>query len=458
MAQSLATDAQPLAAEAVAGRDPVPRAGWVQSAAVLAEVAVPTIAKGIIIRRRGAMALAERLNLDQRALRRLERLRANSGPGPVMISLPGRKIAFVLAPGDVGRVLENSPVPFATSTPEKRAALAHFEPKNSLLSEGAERVERRHYNEQVLETERPVHRMADRFLDIVATESARLRAQVTPRRQLDWDTFTDCWFRVVRRVIFGDAGQDDQELSSLTAQLRYDANWAFLRPKRRSLRTQLHERILGYVKRADSASLAGLMASSHSDSDIAPESQAAHWLFAFDAAGMTTFRTLALLTGNPEYARKVRQELADFSRIAAAPLPLSRAAILETVRLWPTSPLILREARATTEWSTGEMAAGTTLVIYAPYFHRNSMLPYADAFTPELWLDGEAKSEWPLIPFSEGPAACPGRNLVLLLGTAMIGSILSWTRIRLKKPHPRLSGSPLPATLNHFRLTFELAS
>jgi cytochrome P450 len=47
--------------------------------------------------------------------------------------------------------------------------------------------------------------------------------------------------------------------------------------------------------------------------------------------------------------------------------------------------------------------------------------PYADRFTPELWLDGQAEQQRDaLVPFSEGAAVCPGRQLVLLLTTAML--------------------------------------
>jgi cytochrome P450 len=95
-------------------------------------------------------------------------------------------------------------------------------------------------------------------------------------------------------------------------------------------------------------------------------------------------------------------------------------------------------------------------VIYSPFFHRdNERLPYADRFAPELWTGTDRQQTWPLIPFSEGPAVCPGRNLMLLLASTMIAAILDRGRVRLIDGR-RLATDRLPGTLNHFRLRFEI--
>jgi hypothetical protein len=68
---------------------------------------------------------------------------------------------------------------------------------------------------------------------VVKEEAEHLLFEVRGRgRDLDGDTFAETWFRVVRRVVFGDAARDDQEMRKLINDLRYDANWAFLKRKR----------------------------------------------------------------------------------------------------------------------------------------------------------------------------------------------------------------------------------
>jgi cytochrome P450 len=44
-------------------------------------------------------------------------------------------------------------------------------------------------------------------------------------------------------------------------------------------------------------------------------------------------------------------------------------------------------------------------------------------------LAGRTAQVWPLIPFSEGPAVCPGRNLALLLSSAMLARLLDGRQV-----------------------------
>ncbi|MBV8072312.1 MAG: cytochrome P450 [Acidobacteriaceae bacterium] len=437
----------------------VPKANLVDTLSILLGVFLPTVAKGVIIRRPMMLAIADRLDLDRRAVIAMQRLRHKYESGPVLLRIPGRSLAIVIDAEDVHRILAGSPEPFATATPEKIAALAHFEPKMALISRGAERADRRRYNEQVLEAHRPVHQMAGHFRQVVASEAQHLRSQFQENHNtLDWAGFSQAWFRIVRRVIFGDAARDDNELSSIMAKLRFAANWAFLRRERPSVREELFSRIRSYLVRPEPNSLAGMMAGIPTGSETAPEQQVPQWLFAFDPAGMTTFRSLALLASHPEHARAARDEIAARSGPEPHEMPYLRATVLESLRLWPTSPLILRESTTETVWRNGTLPPHTGLVIFSPFFHRDDeLLPYANRFYPELWLKQQPSRETTaLIPFSEGPAVCPGRHLVLLLTTAMMAELLARTDIRVSSTRGIMPGKPLPGTLNHYRLRFEV--
>jgi cytochrome P450 len=367
----------------------------------------------------------DRLDADRRAVRRLQRLRESHGPGPVRLAIPGRDLALVLAAEDVPRVLDGSPDPFAPDNREKRAALGHFQPHGVLISHGRERAERRAFNERVLEPGRPVHELGDAFGAKVAEEVAALPAE------LGWDAFARGWWRLVRRVVLGDGARDDDELTDMLTRLRGDANWAFLKPRRSALRERFLERLRGHIERAEPGSLASLVATVPATPATDPVGQVPQWLFAFDAAGMATFRALALLDGRPE----------------RDPAFLG-AAVLESLRLWPTTPAILRDTTTETEWRGGTLPAGAGLVIFAPFFHRD--FAGADGFHPELWLDGAEPPA--VVPFSAGPAECPGRSLVLQLSSALLGRLLDGRELRGSHVEP-----PLPATLSPFRLRYSLA-
>lgn len=61
-----------------------------------------------------------------------------------------------------------------------------------------------------------------------------------------------------------------------------------------------------------------------------------------------------------------------------------------------------------------------------------------------------------IVPFSAGPAACPGRDLVLYTVTAFLAALLRSTH-GLALTRPRLSpGRPLPQTLDHARVRLAL--
>ncbi|MCG8925857.1 cytochrome P450 [Lentzea sp. CC55] len=374
------------------------------TARVLATVLLPTLAKGVIVRRPGVMAAAGKVQSDQRAVETMRKLRDRYGPEPVRLRVTGRSIAVLVDPTDVHRLLDESPEPFALATKEKKAALRHFQPHGVLISEGAERERLREVNERALRPENvPVEA-------IVRDEADLLTRHVMSTGELTWDAFSQTWWRIVRRIVLGDGARGDDQLTDDLFALRQNANWAFLHPKRRGLRERFQRRLDDHLARAEKGSLAA------QPGDLS--GQAPHWLFAFDAAGIVTMRALAI------GARGTH-------------------GILESARLWPTTPVILRESTIATRWHGTWLPEDTLFVAFTPFFHRDpDRLPYADRYAPEIW---DRPLDPAIVPFSGGPGVCPGRDLVLATGSAMLdtlGEHLSF---------PALP-APLPATLNHFAI------
>jgi cytochrome P450 len=140
--------------------------------------------------------------------------------------------------------------------------------------------------------------------------------------------------------------------------------------------------------------------------------------------------------------------------------PYLRACVLESVRLWPTTPTILRDTTEDTTWRDGaqrfSIASGAGLMIVTPAFHRDDqLLPFAHQFAPDIWLDGRAHQYPQLVPFSAGPAECPGRNLVLLVTSTVLANLVGALTLDLTS-RPLLSPrAPLPMTLNKLTLTFD---
>lgn len=423
---------------------------------VIFDVIVPTIAKGVIIRRPSVVALAETFDLDGRAARRMQRLRAKYGDAPLLLRLPGRSQALILSVRDVARVLSGTPEPFATASAEKRAALAHFEPKNALISHGTERKARRQFNEQALDTPCLVHGMMDDLLRGIEEEAQGLLAEARRTKTLNWDMFIIAWSRMVRRVILGDGARDDHELTDVLASLRSAANWAFLAPKRKRLRDQFHARLDSHLARAEPGSLAERIETLSGTRKISPSHQVAQWLFAFEPGAMAAFRALALLATHPASAKKARQEaVLSAATPGAHSMSYLRACLLESLRLWPTTPTILRETTQETQWGDAIMPPGTSILIYAPFFHRDDNLDVAHRFAPEQWLHTGSEAEWRYVPFSGGPAICPAHNFVPLVASAFLAALLGdGTHLRLTGAQRLDPTKPLPAALNNYSLRF----
>lgn len=431
------------------------RASAGETLQVAVKLVVPAVAAGLARRRPLAMALAERCQFDRSAIRLLQRLRSRHGGGPLCLRVPGRTVALLLSVGDVGRILTETPEPFTPDNLEKRAALAKFQPHGSLVSRGRAREQRRGFNEAVLQPHLPLHRLAEPMLAAIDDECVRLGDGIDRRGLLNWDDFERTWWRIVRRVVFGDTARSDQEVIGVLAALRRSANWSYLSPRRTRTREALAEHLRGHLERAEAGSLAEAIYEADLDPGVRPEDQVAHWLFAFDAAGTALMRTLALLAVHRGHRHVAKHELAAADPGRPAELPYLRACVLESLRLWPTTPLILRDGTADTAWGDTSLPTGTAFVVYTPLFHRDSQrLNYADRFSPDIWTDGTAELNPSLVPFSGGPARCPGRNLVLFCVTSALARLLRDHEFRLASATPLFTGRPVPATLDHFSLVF----
>ncbi|HZX02849.1 cytochrome P450 [Kribbella sp.] len=418
----------------------LPFASALDHGRILADVLGPIVAQGPILRRPRLGTLAERLHADDRALRRVRKLRRRYGDGPVLIRVPGRTIAVVLAAEDVHRLLAETPEPFAAASGEKVGALTHFQPHAVLVTTSSLRAPRRELNEHALDSRQPVHHHGHRFVEVVQEELDGLHAT------LGWNDFRAIWSRVVRRIVLGDAARDDTALTDHLDRLRADANWAQLGPSHDALRTRFLSGITQYVEKAEPGSLVSALDPAPTALD--PAGQVPHWLFAFDAAGIALWRLFAVLGTRPSLLEPIIEEA---RHPASSPLLAhAGAAVQESLRLWPTTLVVLRQAGVPTVWRDRVAPAGTEFAIVSSVFHRDDeALDFANRFEPAVWLDGRTDGAWPIIPFSEGPAACPGRNVVLLTTSAAVSHVA--TRYELDvapATRARLAGA-MPGTFNH---------
>ena len=140
---------------------------------------------------------------------------------------------------------------------------------------------------------------------------------------------------------------------------------------------------------------------------------------------------------------------------ASIPNSFSRSVILESLRLWPTTPVILRELTKDYDLGGQTIERGTGVIICAPFFHRNNeRLDSADRMAPKNWTAEDALPSTGLVPFSSGPGICPAHNFVPMVTSLAIDAILSKARVDLIEPS--LDPNALPGTLHHFEIKLSL--
>lgn len=399
-------------------------------------VVIPNALQGIFRRRARAVGVATRTNVDGQAAGLIADLRRKYGSGPLWVRLIRDPALLLLDTDDVRRALEGSPEPFASDPPGKRDGMAAFQPDALTISRGDLWARRRAFAEEVLDSAQERHRLADRFTAVAGEEmdalTARLRADGEP---LDLRALAGAYQRMTRRIVLGDAAADDEVLTEELAELMEQANG--MPGERHEPFDDFQARMTAYLAAGQEGSLAGIASGVATDPDTRADGQLTHWLFATaDTLGANVARALALLCVHPD----------------AAP----RDALLEAMRLWPTTPMLAREVTRTLTWDGVRVEAGTQVLIVNVFHHRDPerLGERAHRFSPEGWHDGSFAGDWGLNHLSHGPQGCPGANLAVLLGVATLEALLA-AGPRLERPDLDADG-PLPHMLNPYGLRFSL--
>src|SRR4051795_6670676 len=117
------------------------------------------------------------------------------------------------------------------------------------------------------------------------------------------------------------------------------------------------------------------------------------------------------------------------------------------MRLWPTTPLLAREATRDTTLAGERIDAETQVMILNTFNHRDpERVEDADRLVPERWADG--KRDYRFNHLSNGTQDCPGGPLVLLLGKAVLARMLERFELKLQEPKLETRGAPPP--MPHF--------
>jgi cytochrome P450 len=413
----------------------LPAASVPESVRILLVGVIPSLARGLFSPRRRAMKWLTALDTDRRAVEALAAIRAKR-PGQGVRLLGGR-IVVVWGEDALREVLDGSAVLYGSDAGAKAKGMSHFQPDALTLSRGEEWRDRRAFNEHVLATSERVHPSGERFLAVVADEVARLDLD----GRLEWEHFERLFDRITLRVIFGDGARDDQELTGLLEKLMGEAN-RLVGLKRTDDYYELYGRLERRLRSPEPGSLIARFADAPQSDTTRVVHQIPHWIFAMrDTLGANTYRALAAIVVDPSVARRAREDEQYLEGV-----------LEETMRLWPTTPLLARETTRDTTLLGERVEAETPVMILNVFNHRDpERVEDADRLKPERWANG--RRDYRFNHLSNGTQDCPGGPIVLLLGKAVLARMLERFDLELEEPELE-PGEPLPHMLDFFSIRF----
>ncbi|CAK1553507.1 unnamed protein product [Leptosia nina] len=162
---------------------------------------------------------------------------------------------------------------------------------------------------------------------------------------------------------------------------------------------------------------------------------------AMDTSAVTMGYTLKLLGKYPAVQQKVFDELdvvfGDSDRLVTREdlpkLQCLERVIKEALRLFPPTPLIIREASENTVIDGITIPKGSGLIISLYGVHRNPKYwgPDPHCFDPDRFLPERSQDRHPCayIPFSHGPRGCLGYQYALMSMKTLLSSVLRRYRV-----------------------------
>ena len=161
-----------------------------------------------------------------------------------------------------------------------------------------------------------------------------------------------------------------------------------------------------------------------------------------------------LLAGDPGLQDRLATE-ADAALGAGAPtlatlgeLPLARAVVDETLRLYPPAWVVTRRALVDDVLAGHRVPAGA-LVIVSPWVrHRDAAAwPDPERFDPARFLGAPSRPDSGYLPFGLGPRLCIGREFALLESTLLLARLTRRWRLapvagHRPVPRPRVTVRP----------------
>ena len=164
-----------------------------------------------------------------------------------------------------------------------------------------------------------------------------------------------------------------------------------------------------------------------------------------------------MIAADEEFEKRVREEMDGRDLTSASDVDGLRyleGCLHETMRLWPTTPLLAREVTRDTTLAGERVEEGTQVLLFNTFNHRDpDGVDDADLLRPERWKT--ERRDYRFNHLSNGSQWCPGEPLVLLLGKGVLAQMLeAWDVTVLEPELPAGLREPLPHSLDFYSIRF----
>lgn len=164
----------------------------------------------------------------------------------------------------------------------------------------------------------------------------------------------------------------------------------------------------------------------------------------FETTSLSMTWTLYFLLNCPTSEENVRSEIAEAPHegepLSQWPriLPRTTAALMETMRVYPILPAIVRYATEGDAIEGASVRPGDFIVANLWTQHRDERhWPDADSYRPERFLHREARGgQGGYFPFGIGPRACVGTQFAMLEAVIVLATLLDTFEVTLLAPGP----------------------
>ena len=169
----------------------------------------------------------------------------------------------------------------------------------------------------------------------------------------------------------------------------------------------------------------------------------------FDTTAFSLTWTLYLISHSPEWENRMLREIEQV--VGSGPITAAHVehlhvvgqVIQESLRLFPTAPVIVRDIKSDMQLAGVSIPAGTIgiIPIYAIHRHRDYWSD-PDRFDPERFAPERPKpGRFQFMPFGAGPRICIGAAFAMLEATIMIANFVRAAHFELPRDfHPQPSG------------------